>query len=365
VPALPSAHWRTARARVHGSALLFAALCASAPATVRAQAIATPQGPVEFVGLETWTPERLMDSLAVRVPAASPADFPGALLDMGFARARADRMAGASAANGPGVNIPPTGAPPLTVVTVVEASHASDLSLRRSFSASEALPARWSAADSLFRQYNPAFLGAVSVRWLGQTAALPRPPTLGTPEDQARAEGALELLGELRTSADLEAGLRLLSGDTEPAKRALAAAVLGGFPEEEEAWRGLVQGLLDADPSVSAFASQALGSMVAATAQGTEPPREVDWAPTVGPLRSLVAGANLAAFPLVLQTLTSTGISPDLAPALLRGNAHLVLGYMGSSGSPERETVHRFLARIRGQDLGMSVAPWRAWIEGL
>lgn len=346
-----------------GGSLLSLALCFSSllvfASALAAQIVETPQGPVEFIGLERWTPEMVLDSLAARAPDASPTQFPSALLRIGFARARADRV----------FDIGPSGDPagttrPLTIVTVVEGSHAEALQLHHPIGSAGEIPARWMAADSIFRQYNPAFLGAVSMRWLGgtgdgQTGAAPRPPTLGAPEDRAQARTALEVLGELRSPADLEAGLRLLSDDGDPEKRALAAAVLGGFPEEEAVWRTLVEALLDADANVNAFASQALGSIVAAS------PREVDWAPATGSLRSLIAGANLAAFPLVLQTLASTDVSPELAPALLGDNAHLVLGYMESRESPERETVHRFLVRINGQDLGASAAPWKTWIEGL
>ena len=118
-------------------------------------------------------------------------------------------------------------------------------------------------------------------------------------------------------------------------------------------------GLLDSSASVNSFASQALGTMVAL---GAIP---VDWSTSTDDVRTLLAGANLAGFPLVLQVLVSTELSPTLAPAVLGGNAHLVLAHLSSDASPYRDLAHRFLVQLRGEDLGSDPAPWRAWVEGL
>ena len=136
-------------------------------------------------------------------------------------------------------------------------------------------------------------------------------------------------------------------------------AVLSGFPQDERAWRALVAALLDPVASVNSFASQALGTLIAL---GAVP---VDWSTSTEAVRSLLAGANLAAFPLVVQALTSTEVGPALAPAILSGNSHLVLGHLASEASPHRELVHRFLVQLHGQDLGTDVAAWRGWVEGL
>jgi hypothetical protein len=184
------------------------------------------------------------------------------------------------------------------------------------------------------------------------------PINLGADEIEEAGE-ALELLDVLVTGFDRGAAVRLLREDGDPEARALSAAVLSGFPEDERAWHALMTALLDPVASVNSFASQALGSLVAVG------PLPVDWSTSTDAVRSLVAGANLAAFPLAIQVLTSTEVSPSLAPAILGGNAHLVLGHLASESSPHRELVHRFLVQLRGQDLGTDLGAWRSWVEGL
>ena len=146
---------------------------------------------------------------------------------------------------------------------------------------------------------------------------------------------------------------------SDPEHRALAAAVLGGFPEQEAAWRGLVDALLDPSARVTAFANQALGSMVVAR------PMTVDWTPSESVLRRLIAGANLSGFGTLLQVLVSTEISAALAPALLVGNDHLILGHLASASSPHRTTTRRFLTQLALSDLGPDPTDWRRWIGGL
>ena len=330
-------------------ALLCLALVAPTP--VRGQRVETASGPVEFIGLEFTLAEDLADSLTARVPDGAAAGFPEALLQMGFPRARIDRVPppadGSSAA--------------VTLITVVERSRAGVIELSDSFGAPGPLPPRWEPASIMFRDANPAFLGAVTVRGFGGLEEVRAgDPLINLSADQLEEAGeALELLDVLVTGFDRGSAVRMIVEDGDPMARALSAAVLSGFPGDERAWRALMAGLLDPVASVNSFASQALGTLIAL---GAVP---VDWSPSTEAVRSLLAGANLAAFPLVVQALTSTEVSPALAPAILSGNGHLVLGHLASEASPHRELAHRFLVQLRGQDLGTDVAAWRGWVDGL
>jgi hypothetical protein len=215
-------------------------------------------------------------------------------------------------------------------------------------------------AEITFRDNNPQFLGAVILRGMGGLAEVASDPAIPLGADEiAEAGEALELLDVLVTGFDRGAAVRILSEDSEPMTRALAAAVLSGFPQDERAWRALIAALLDPVANVNSFASQALGTLIALG------PMPVDWSTSTDALRSLIAGANLAAFPLVLQTLVSTEVSPSLAPAILEMNGHLVLGHLASEASPHRDLAHQFLVQLRGQDLGTDVGVWRSWVESL
>jgi len=326
------------------------ALAVAIPAAVEGQRVETASGLVEFIGLEFTLAEELIDSLAVRVPDLNPARFPEALVDMGFPRARVDQVA--PAADG--------GTPRIALVTVVERSRAGLLELNDSFGPPGPIPPRWEVAEVSFRDNNPTFLGAVMVRGLGGLEEIGSDPPINLGADEiAEAGEALELLDALVTGFDRGAAVRMLREDGDPASRALSAAVLSGFPQDERAWRSLMEALLDPVANVNSFASQALGSLVALG------PIPVDWSPSTDAVRSLVAGANLAAFPLAIQVLTSTEVSPSLASAILGGNAHLILGHLASEASPHRELVRRFLVQLRGQDLGTDVGAWRSWVESL
>jgi hypothetical protein len=326
------------------------ALALAIPTAVQGQRVETASGLVEFVGLEFTLAEALIDSLAIRVPDLNPAGFPQALVEMGFARARVDQIA--PAADG--------GTPRIALVTVVERSRAGVLELNGPFGDPGPVPPRWEPIDLLFRQSNPVVLGAVTVRGIGGIQEARSDSQLGLSADEIEeAATALELLDVLVTGFDRGAAVRILREDGDAGSRALSAAVLSGFPQDERAWRALVTGLLDPVGNTNSFVSQALGTLIAMG------PIPVDWSESTDAVRTLLAGANLAAFPLVAQTLVSTEVSPALAPALLAGNAHLVLGHLASDASPHRELMHALLVQLHGQDLGTDAAAWRAWVESL
>ncbi len=317
---------------------------------VSAQAVDTPEGPVEFVGLERWTVDMVIDSLGTQTPRPSPTQYPVALRRLGFPRASVER----TLAPAPTATVPQASTGHV-LVTVVEPHRAPELSLRGGFESDREPPESWATTDDLYQLDNPIFLAAVGSRLIrGIQGVTPiGPGSLGT------AERVWSALDRTRSPEDLTAARDLLGTHRQPERRAVAASILGGFPEEESAWLDLVGALLDPSARVSAVANLALGSMIVAA------PRNVEWASSVATLRTLIAGANLAGFPTVLQVLVSTEVSPSLAAALLTDNTHLVLGHLASDASPHRETAHRFLVHLSGRDLGFERDEWRGWIEGL
>ncbi len=343
--------------RYDPSTILF--LCVilfSLASHAEAQVVETPEGSVEFIGLEQWTVESLLDSLFLRSQRIAPSQYPSVLRELGFPRAVVDRIRPSGPPGGPSRS--PAW---ISLVTLVEPHRSDVVSLRGGFRSDDPLPASWLEADSLFRQHNPDFLAAVGLRLLRNGDGQP-PPALTEnlgPSRQSIVERAWTALEDLRSAGNLSEALTILQRDRAAGHRALAAAVLAGFPEEPEAWRGLVLALRDPSARVTAFANQALGPMAVAR------PRTIDWAPEVESLRPLIAGANLSAFSTVLQTLVSTRISPTLGRELLSNNEHLILGHLASENSPHRDVTHRFLVQISGDDLGLDAEAWRSWISRL
>jgi len=94
--------------------------------------------------------------------------------------------------------------------------------------------------------------------------------------------------------------------------------------------------------------------------------REIDWTPATPALRALLGGTNVFVLEGVLSTLSSTKITAELAPVLLRdGGADLVLARLRATDERTRGTAHAFLAQISATDCGEDPAAWPAWIESL
>lgn len=314
-----------------------------------AQVVETPQGMVEFVGLEQWSVSQVMDSIAVRTPDARPAQYAMALRELGFARAQATPL----------LEVQPD---PVTLITVVEPHRTEMVRLRSGLDTTRELPPRWAGLAGVLREEGVSFQSAVNLRWLrdGQ-GNLPAAIAQGisAPGRIDAIERVWAALDALDTAGDLSDALAALQNDAGTEHRVLAAAVASGFPDDERAWRALLEALLDPSARVTATAGQALGSMVAMR------PIPIDWSDAAPSVRALLAGANLPAFPLVLQVLVSTDLSPAIAPELLRDSGVLLLGHLGSRFSPHRELAHEVLVRLRGLDLGDEAGAWELWIEGI
>jgi hypothetical protein len=330
--------------------LVAAAGASDAAAQLRAaEVIDTPHGRVEFLGLEDWTASMVLDSLGARAPGAPPAQWATALQAMGFPRASVNALS-------------VQGAGAVTLVTVVEPHRGDRIRAREGFGPPGALPEGWSELARLAAQENPAFQSAVSLRWFREMdGGMPAffLENLEASGQRAVVEELWDLLDARLATSDLVAAVRILAEDGDPAHRAVAAAVVSGFPEEDEAWRALVEALRDPRATVNSTASQALASML------TLRPRRVDWAATGEGIRALLAGTNLSAFPVLVQTLLSTEVAPSLAPTILPGSERLLLAHLSSTYSPSREASHRLLVHLRGADLGPDPQPWADWIEGL
>jgi hypothetical protein len=333
--------------------LLAGAQAASAQATppqIRpAEAIDTPHGRVEFLGLEHWTVEAVLDSLGARAPGAAPAQWGSILLEMGFARTSVNQVTVA-------------GVGTLALVSVIEPHHAATVRTILDFGPPGALPVSWRELDAASRTDNPAFQSAVSLRWFREMQG-------GMPEfflenleasgQRTSVERLWSLLDARTATSDLEDG----PPDPRRGRRPGASGRRGGrglgLPR---GGRGLAR--TDGGAPRSPRTGQ-LHCQSGAASMLTLRPRPVDWSPAVEGLRALLAGTNIPAFSVLVQTLVSTDVSPSLAAEILPDSENLLLAHLSSTYSPYREPAHRLLILLRGEDLGPDPQPWADWIAGL
>lgn len=312
-----------------------------------AQVVRTPEGEVEFIGLERWTIPMIQDSMAVHAPGEPLGQCAAVLRRLGFVSAEA---LSTEAADGQ----------QRTIVTVVEPHRAARIRLRTL--SGDSLPdvPAWAEGIALFNEHNLAFQSAIQWRRIAlqrDSVALAQVrPWFG--ERIAAMEEVWQFLDQHRSPADLEQALHALAADRNGTNAMVAAAILTNFPEEPRALWALVDAQRDSREYVAATASQAMRGLLV----GEE--RVVDWQPATASLRALLEGTNVFVLNELLAALTSTRISPELAPVLLRdGGADLVLARLRTQHEGTRRVARAFLVQVSGADHGDDPSAWRAWLR--
>jgi hypothetical protein len=279
---------------------LAGAMMVGSPAS--AQVVETPTGVVEFIGLDSWTIDMIRDSLAIHSP-GTPLDECAVTLQQKL------RFAGASVQR---FSMPDQ--PRYTIITVVEPARA-ELIQFKPWRAEDG-PARehWQSGSLVFEEHGLEFQVGLTtwplVRSGNVAGAYAR--VAAAKADSAVVESFWSFLRGATTVADRELALQLLRDHPGFRSRTLAAAVLSSFPDHDEAWYALVDALRDPVGPVSGTASDALRGMV------RHAPRQVDWTPAAEHLRHVLNGTNLFMLHTTMEMLTATGVSPALAPDLLR-----------------------------------------------
>lgn len=174
------------------------------------------------------------------------------------------------------------------------------------------------------------------------------------------ADRGAEFLEAHATEEDRLRALDVIRSDRDWINRSMAAAVLTNFPEEDTSWWAIAEvirgtGPQDYSGTEGIMALQGLGNAHA---------RPVDWTPAVETLRAILDGTNLFAVAPLMQTLTMTEISPELAEDVI-GDGRYVLAYLHSPNRGIRLQAEQFLRQISGEDYGDDVERWEEWIASL
>jgi hypothetical protein len=314
----------------------------------------SPAGRVEVLGLRRWSLGMLQDSIRRYVPGQE-------LHDAACIATLRDslRFAEASVAQ---FEVAPPGGPRRSFlsVKVVEPEQAGrvqwDVRRRDEFS-------------SLRPDYAPIVLPATDsaggfwrgrlLHWLQFRDSVARQQSMSRAPAAARAdaERLFAFVGAHGAEADRARAAQALAGDGFWVNRMVAVAVLSNFAAHDSTWWMLARALRDPHEGVRQAADVVLHAL---------PARTIDWRPAAADLRLLVGGTNLPAMQRVFDLLARTGIAPDLAPLLLRGNADWVLDHLGAETPMASDAAHRLLVRLNaGRDLGGTRAAWAAWAQAL
>ncbi|MCX6120974.1 MAG: hypothetical protein NTX44_05100 [Ignavibacteriales bacterium] len=308
------------------------------------QVLQTSKGQVEFIGLSSWSPQKLLDTLSALEP---DKPFGACAADLRFKLGFPDAS----------VCVFFDGGKPYTIITVVEPSYSSLVKYKEPFRDTLALIQKWSKAFELFNSHQNDFFMALQFypsRSVDTIYSL-----VSNFADSAIVREVWNTIEQYNSIADQQIAFRALRSDGNHKNRLLASAVLANFFDVDSTWWELSDALRDPDGRVSGIANSIL------LGQAKTSPRTVDWYPVISSLRSLLDGTNLFAFTGTLEILTNTRVSPKLAIPLLRGGGNLLLAYLKANRANERQVAHRLLVQLANKDYGFSVESWKSWIVAL
>lgn len=336
--------------------LAIAALSLILALPASAQIVETEDGLVQIEGLVRRTPQDLERLIQEKSPGTNLSSGACAAVleyELGFPDAAVIRQRGTM------VGLPDSlQGPPITLLLLVEPEDAERVRY---------LPAPPDSMDPVpewVEQYERYPMGGLSYAILthvrragGRSVVLPE----GMPDTmRVLMDRGVEFLKAHDSEEDRVLALEVLRSDRNWINRSIAAAVLTSFPEEDSTWWALTEvirgiGPRDYSGTEGIMAIQALGVAHA---------RPVDWSPAAENLRAILDGTNLFAVAPLMQALTMTKISPDLADEVL-GDGRYILAYMRSPNASVRLQAQQFLRQISGLDYGDDLERWEGWVASL
>jgi hypothetical protein len=307
-----------------------------------AQVVRDSSGVTEFIGLSSWTPARIVDTLR-RLAPGQPIHQCAAILkgQLGFPEASVTYYS-------------QEGVEGVLVVTVLEPRDSALVRYNLRPNESLRISSAWSRlaarADSEFRLLDLALL---TWRYAAMPAdsAAPLITRFGSSPDSIVPFWSL-----IRRAGTKETAMQLLSRDSSAARRRAAVASLIRFPSDPAVWRVLVRTLRDPDEVTGIVAARVLEQFT------NYSPRPVDWASEVESIRAILVGTRLFHFPLLVRVLNTTGVDPVLGPQLLGNGGHLLLDYATAELAPVRADARQLLRRLTQTDAAADGQAWRDWI---
>ncbi|WP_420129385.1 hypothetical protein [Longimicrobium sp.] len=323
---------------------LVLALLAWAPGATAQNVLRFPGKTVEVIGLEDWTLQMLADSVA-RYGDGVTLDSPDAQ------RVIHDRLRFPASAMRTFMS---PSEDPYTLIHVVEPADSARVRLhRRGADTADVRPA-WAAVADFARRKQWRFIAALY--------AWPRKEVPGyAAADSAEFRLAWDFWTASRDRDRSDSvAIQVLSSDPTVQDRMVAASLLAYTPREEgdRRWLALFSALLDESEYVASTAATALEAALRDS-------REVDWSPIVADVHAVLDGANPRELDTAAQVLLQAGVDERWAVPLLAGGGRGLLALAGADHWEMSLTARQLLAALRGEDFGLEMELWRAWVNSL
>ena len=305
-------------------------------------------GTVEVLGLRRWTLAMLQDSLRKYTPADSLQSHACAAIlryTLGFADASSDEFRFRE------------GGPTQVVVSVREPQDSARVRYRIMPLDTVNARVRWRPVTDAIAHHPAAFWPALSAYLSPPLHVAPSP--YRSTADSVDGASIVAFLKARTSDRDRRDALRVLARAPNMYDRATAALILANFGRRDDTWWALVEALRESDGIVKGVAAEVLHSLA------ERAPHAVRWAPVAVGIHAMLDGTSLFELRQLSAMLVRAGAGPADARSFLRGGGEMLLAHLGRSNPLLSDTSHRLLVTLRGADLGNSVAPWKAWIDGL
>ncbi|MYF02863.1 MAG: hypothetical protein F4227_07840 [Gammaproteobacteria bacterium] len=328
-----------------------------------AEVLDGPRGPVEFIGLEEWTPIELYEAIQETEPdkpfhacaavLISDLEFPAAAA-FGFIKQGDD---GAMEMH--------------TVVIGVENS--ALVRYRTVGSENLELPETWQELQTAVEDNSRTVSVAAYVRYLlaepataTQLTELSDEELLETSHEFAEMFGSnagsfdlvSKFVDELDLVSDHDIALEVHERAESWSARFVATIVLAHFHDKEVSWHALAESLIDPVTQVRDVAGKLLEGLV--RAEKTVP---VQWSKVRETLLAILGGTNPWEFNRTLDALIATKIDSKFAREIVQQRPKLLLDAVAVSHEGFRESAHGFLTTISDEDFQRDIEAWANWIN--
>lgn len=295
-----------------------------------AQVIDTESGKVEFVGLNTWTVDGLVDTLRSISPDQS---LHACAADLRYKLGFADASAIGYFDNGD----------LYTVITVIEPQGKSFIKYLDEPSDSLEALSDWKEGIELFENdfqgFNIAIQNYGRVLFNDKEFAKKNVPDWINAE---HVERVWEFLLNQNSRDDMYLALWILNSDKNYRNRVIASSILANFSEYDLTWWVLLDQMRYPDARISGTSMAVFNSLSQSN------PKEVNWKPALPSVQHILRGTNLFAYNTVLNVLPKTGLNRELAEVLLRDEQvqKLLIAYLDAEFKNVREYGQQFIATV-------------------
>ena len=313
------------------------------------QVVAGPDGPVEFIGLQSWDAQELFDAIQAIEP-----DLPFHACavvmkqELGFADAAAILYLTNPSSDG------------YTIVVGVEDS--TRVQYRPIGSETVVLPETWQNLKAVVGEDVPTLIAAARTLhsrggFFNSVFNIAGRLAERMGSDPETLDQVWDLIDRADSEEDRRLAHEVLARDSSWSARAVATLLLGNFIDDDTSWHGLVGSLIDPFGPVSSVANAMLEGLI------TRKRDPVGWSAARAPLLALFGGTHPSAFSEVLGALIATDIDPEFGQQLVRESPDLLLAHVGAEHAPTREPAIAFLRTVSGEDFGTDLEAWTAWIN--